>query len=195
MRIQSYHPYASGNISGTKSIGGISLPDFNDPLFPTKATASIDEDKIKEAVMKQAQEDQAAGTFQTSTGFKSLKTSYLSIVSPDRKGIITEGLKMITKKVPTVESLNLIDILFGKVSYKSESKSISYAEFYDSNGELVATYSNTGWNCYQTKAEAAQETEICMIYNEAWNNAAKANLNTGNTMQGNISNGSFNISV
>ena len=32
---------------------------------------------------------------------------------------------------------------------------------------MVATYSNNGWTMYTTNAEAARQTEMCMIYNEA----------------------------
>lgn len=51
---------------------------------------------------------------------------------------------------------------------------MSYAEFYDSNGEMVASYSNGRWISYGTKAENARESELWGIYNEAWNNAARA---------------------
>ena len=48
-----------------------------------------------------------------------------------------------------------------------------YIEFYEKNGEMVATYSNNGWTMYTTNAEAARQTEMCMIYNEAWGNAKR----------------------
>ena len=38
---------------------------------------------------------------------------------------------------------------------------------------MVATYSNNGWTMYTTNAEAARQTEMCMIYNEAWGNAKR----------------------
>ena len=40
---------------------------------------------------------------------------------------------------------------------------IFQVEFYDKNGEMVATYSNNGWTMYTTNAEAARQTEMCMI--------------------------------
>ena len=46
-------------------------------------------------------------------------------------------------------------------------------EFYDKNGEMVATYSNNGWTMYTTSAEASRQTEMCVIYNEVWGNAKK----------------------
>ena len=63
-------------------------------------------------------------------------------------------------------------LLEGKVKYqKLPSGNSDYIEFYDKNGKMVATYSNNGWTMYTTNAEAARQTEMCMIYNEAWGNA------------------------
>ena len=65
-------------------------------------------------------------------------------------------------------------LLEGKVKYqKLPSGDCEYIEFYDKNGEMVATYSNNGWTMYTTNAEASRQTEMCMIYNEAWGNAKR----------------------
>ena len=69
--------------------------------------------------------------------------------------------------------INLKDLISwwkaGKVKYqKLPSGNSDYIEFYDKNGEMVATYSNNGWTMYTTNAEASRQTEMCMIYNEAW---------------------------
>ena len=65
-------------------------------------------------------------------------------------------------------------LLEGKVKYqKLPSGNSDYIEFYDKNGEMVATYSNNGWTMYTTNAEASRQTEMCMIYNEAWGNAKR----------------------
>lgn len=117
------------------------------------------------------------GTFQNkSDGFNKLMKNYTSEVSPDRKGIITSGLKAVSRNRHNV--LKPIDfvatLLEGKVKYqKLPSGNSEYIEFYDKNGEMVATYSNNGWTMYTTNAEAARQTEMCMIYNEAWGNAKR----------------------
>ena len=65
-------------------------------------------------------------------------------------------------------------LLEGKVKYqKLPSGNSDYIEFYDKNGEMVTTYSNNGWTMYTTNAEASRQTEMCMIYNEAWGNAKR----------------------
>ena len=102
--------------------------------------------------------------------------SYTSEVAPDRKGIITSGLKAVSGNRKNVQKpIDLVaTLLEGKVKYqKLPSGNSEYIEFYDKNGEMVATYSNNGWTMYTTNAEAARQTEMCMIYNEAWGNAKR----------------------
>ena len=69
-----------------------------------------------------------------------------------------------------------IDYLFGNVKCCKETTDVSYAEFYDNNGEMVASYSKGAWISYGTKEESARESELWGIYNDAWNNAAKTSL-------------------
>ncbi len=126
--------------SGTGSIGGIHLSDFNNKYVFSK------------------------------------KKSYTLEVFPDRKGIITSGLKAVSKNRQNV--LKPIDfvatLLEGKVKYqKLPSGSSDYIEFYDKNGEMVATYSNNGWTMYTTNSEASRQTEMCILYNESWGNAKR----------------------
>jgi hypothetical protein len=126
--------------SGTGSIGGIHLPDFNNKYVFSK------------------------------------KKSYTLEVFPDRKGIITSGLKAVSKNRQNV--LKPIDfvatLLEGKVKYqKLPSGSSDYIEFYDKNGEMVATYSNNGWTMYTTNSEVSRQTEMCILYNESWGNAKR----------------------
>ena len=108
--------------------------------------------------------------------FNRLMKSYTSEVAPDRKGIITSGLKAVSRNRKNVQKpIDLVaTLLEGKVKYqKLPSGNSEYIEFYDKNGEMVATYSNNGWTMYTTNAEAARQTEMCMIYNEAWGNAKR----------------------
>lgn len=163
--------------SGTGSIGGIHLPDFNDKYVFSKKKSNISDDEYRKQIVEQAYKDFEKGTFQNkSEGFNKLMKSYTSEVSPDRKNIITFGLKGVSRNRKNV--LKPIDfiatLLEGKVKYqKLPSDNSEYIEFYDKNGEMVATYSNNGWTMYTTNAEAARQTEMCTIYNEAWGNAKR----------------------
>ena len=148
--------------SGTGSIGGIHLPDFNDKYIFSKKKSGVSDKEYRKQIREQAYEDFEKGQFQNK--------------SPDRKGIITSGLKAISRNRQNV--LKPIDfvatLLEGKVKYqKLPSGNSDYIEFYDKNGEMVATYSNNGWTMYTTNAEASRQTEMCMIYNEAWGNAKR----------------------
>lgn len=81
--------------SGTGSIGGIHLPDFNDKYVFSKKKSGISDEEYRKKIVEQAYQDFENGTFQNkSEGFNRLMKSYTSEVSPDRKGIITSGLKV-----------------------------------------------------------------------------------------------------
>ena len=163
--------------SGTNSIGGIHLPDFNDKYVFSKKKSNTSNAEYKKQIAEQAYEDFKNGQFQNkSEGFNKLMKKYTSEVSPDRKGIITSGLKAVSRnKQSGLKPIDLLaTILEGKVKYqRMPSGQTDYIEFYDKNGEMVATYSNNGWTMYTTNAEAARQTEMCMIYNEALGNAKR----------------------
>ena len=143
----------------------------------SKKKSGISEEEYRRQIREQAYEDFAKGQFQNkSEGFNRLMKNYTSEVSPDRKGIITSGLKAVSKNGKNVSKpIDFVaTLLEGKVKYqKLPSGSSDYIEFYDKSGEMVATYSNNGWTMYTTNAEASRQTEMCMIYNEAWGNAKR----------------------
>lgn len=187
MRVEQYNGFAmSRTFSGTKKIGNISLPDFKDFHFNTRSKLAMSEEKFEEAIVEQAKKDQAVGKFQTqSSAYKDLMKSYVSIASPDREGIITNALNNLFKNsMAEAKNINYLDLLlFGKVTYEKEI-GLSYAEFKDSSGELMASYSNGGWTFYGTKAENARESDFLNIYNRAWDEAAKCAKGAGNTNSG-----------
>lgn len=163
--------------SGTGIIGGIHLPDFNDKYVYTRKKSGISDSEYRRQIMEQAYKDYEKGQFQNkSEDFNRLMKQYVSEISPDRKGIITSGLKAVSRnRQYVIKPIDFIaTLLEGEVKYqKLPSGKSEYIEFYDKNGEMVATYSNNGWTMYPTKAEVARQTEMCMIYNEAWGNAKK----------------------
>ena len=163
--------------SGTGSIGSVHLPNFNDTYVFSKRKSGISDEEYRRQIREQAYKDFAKGQFQNkSEGFNKLMKSYTSEVSPDRKGIITSGLKAVSKNRKNVpKPIDIVaTLLEGKVKYqKLPSGNSDYIEFYDKNGEMVATYSNNGWTMYTTNAENARQTEMCMIYNAAWGNAKR----------------------
>ncbi len=163
--------------SGTGRFGGLRRPDFHDKFIFSKEKSGLSDEEYRKQIVEQAYEDFAEGRFQNqSNGFNKLMKRYTSEVSPDRKGIITSGLKAVSRNRQNVQKpIDIVaTLLEGKVKYqKLPSGSSDYIEFYDKNGEMVATYSNNGWTMYTTNAEASRQTEMCMIYNQAWGNAKR----------------------
>ncbi len=85
-----------------KKRGSVPSPDYTDFHFNTKTAPAMSDEKYKTAIIEQAKKDQAAGKFQSdSAGFRNLVKSYVSAVSPDRKSIISQGLRAIYKKYQT----------------------------------------------------------------------------------------------
>lgn len=126
--------------SGTGSIGGINVPDFNDKYVFSKKKSGISDEEYRKQIVEQAYKDFEKGTFQNkSEGYNRLMKNYTSEVSPDRKGIITSGLKAVSRNRQNV--LKPIDfvatLLEGKVKYqKLPSDNSEYIEFYDKHGEM-----------------------------------------------------------
>jgi hypothetical protein len=171
-------------------VGNVRLPDFKN--MRTKTESSMSDEELKEAIMKIARKDAEKGQFQAQTKeFLDLEREYVSSVSPDRESLITNSTKQIFANVnllklnPEDPPKTLLELLMDKKDNKiiainmssSEYKAcftgdnLSYAEFRDSNGEIIATYSdNNGWACIGTKAEEVRRKEFSSVYNEAWNN-------------------------
>jgi len=159
-----------GKSAGTGKIGSVPLPNYNSINFITKTAPAMSAEKYKEAIITQAKKDYAAGKTggESSEAMRLLK-SFVSTVSPDRKNIISQGLSSIFKNngfadIGAVKIYTLLDYLLGNVEYRKTKQEVSFADFYDSNGELVATFSNDGWHCSLTKAEAARTQEFYGIY-------------------------------
>ena len=63
--------------SGTGSIGGIHLPDFNDKYIFSKKKSGVSDKEYRKQIREQAYEDFEKGQFQNkSEGFNSLMKSY-----------------------------------------------------------------------------------------------------------------------
>lgn len=107
--------------SGTNSIGGVHLPDFNDKYVFSKKKSNVSDAEYKKQIAEQAYEDFKNGQFQNkSEGFNMLMKKYTSEVSPVRKGIIASGLKAISRnKQSGLKTIDLLaTLLEGKVKYQ-----------------------------------------------------------------------------
>ena len=105
--------------SGTGSIGGVHLPDFNDKYVFSKKKSGISDEEYRKQIVAQAYKDFEKGTFQNkSDGFNKLMKNYTSEVSPDRKGIITSGLKAVSRNRHNV--LKPIDFVATLLFFQAE---------------------------------------------------------------------------
>lgn len=163
------------NKSQTVSTTSIPEPDYSSFDCLTKTDPAMSEEEYKKAIVEQAKEDAAKGICSgESTGYQSLMKSYVSVVSPDRKGIIAEAPKSLK--------------LNGKASF---------LEIKDSSNNVIAQYSqDKGWTMISTKAEAARGREFCYIYMEAWRDAYLGKDDSGdNSPDGTaISGSTFDVS-
>ncbi len=167
--------------SGTRRNGGVPPPPYGDYHFLTKTAPAMSEDEYREAIIEQAKKDQSEGKFQTqSASYKKLMKSYVSVVSPDRRATINEGLPLIFKNMKRQPQIDLLDVWLGgdngksKFKYNKLGDILLYAEFHDCNGNFDTAYANGEWKSYGTEAEFSRQSEFLSIYNKAWGDAARA---------------------
>jgi hypothetical protein len=200
---------AFGGIQATRAlygmgakVGNIRLPDFKNVNLYTKTEPLRSDEEIKEDIVRIAKADAEKGKLQSQTReFLELEKEYVSSVSPDREGIITNSTKQIFANADAIKSKgkafpnSLLELLIERdkkdkitainmncSNYKAcfEGDTLTYAGFYDSNGEVIADYTpNGGWACPMTKAEGVRENEFFAAYNEVWN-SVYAEINAQN---------------
>lgn len=141
-------------------MNGFPPPDFTRFDFCTKTAPAMSEEEFREAIIEQAKKDAAKGICGgESAGYRNLMKSYISVVSPDRKGIIAKASQ----------------------SFAGKGR-ISFAEFKDAGNNVIAHYSPyNGWTMVMTKAEMTRTSEFSAIYVEAWR---EAHYGKGNTIDG-----------
>jgi uncharacterized protein YnzC (UPF0291/DUF896 family) len=189
-RITAMERYGTG-----AKIGNLTLPSFKKSTgMYTKTEPAMSDEELKEAISKIAREDAEKGLFHSETKeYSDLRKEYISSVSPDRESIITNSIKEIDSIKRTMAKTNsperattLLQLLMdmGKKGNKTignamydkaclEGDKLTFVEFYDNNGEMVGSYSNSingnnGWKSFLTKAETARLQEFASTYNETW---------------------------
>lgn len=129
----------------------ISIPSFSGiNAMPTKSAPAMSEEKYKEAIIAQAKKDFENGKCGglKNPSYMTLKNSFVSVVSPDRKGSIAQMLR----QLPFMQRGNM-----------------SYLEIKDARGNITSTYSpHNGWHAIGTREEQRRESEFDAIYIETW---------------------------
>lgn len=134
----------------THTKGRIPYPNFSNTGLITATPAKMSEDKYKDSIISLAEKDALEGKFggEKNPRYMDLKKSFVSVVSPDRQGIISSALDGM---------------------YSTGPKPIRFAEFKDSFGNVIAHYSpQNGWRSIATPNEISRESDFDAIYTSAW---------------------------
>ncbi len=87
------------------------------------------------------------------------------------------GWRHHTGSIPKPMSLLDVFLKNGSAKYQKTDNELTYAEFYDSEGNMIASYDRGKWTELRTPDEAARQIEFCGIYNQAWGDAKRAATN------------------
>ena len=162
----------------------VNLPSF----MLSKSEPKMSDEEFEQKIIEMAKRDFAAGKFHNQDDeYKSLRRSFVSIVSPDREGMINNALPTILKNIREYarkeyksyeEMIN--DLLFGidpPSSNGNKGQQTVLFQLYDEGGNLLAELSTGGWSQFATPAETARGMEFNSIYNKAWDTAKHESIN------------------
>jgi len=187
MFVNSSTPPVGANQTGNRTTRnkGVNLPDF---MFTTTAPEKS-EDEFKAAIQALARRDAAAGKFHNRDAeFQNLERSFISVVSPDRQGMINSSLTAIQqgKQMAAQQgwhiTQNLVNsLLSGRPightpPHSRTGQEQLLFELRDGNGQHLARLTSGGWRMVLTDAEVSRRQEFSKIYNAAWD-AARAEMN------------------
>lgn len=179
------------------------LASYKDLL--SKSAPIMSDDEFIEKTKQQAQKDFSNGVFQGSE-FGSLCRAYVSVVSPDRAGMIERAIKSGNSSIQK-PALHLWEILMQlekgekiplNVSHYNLNPdgSIHNMTICDSNGTPIIGYTQDGWMDFFTPEETARSQSLYQIYNEAWRAAkAEAEASAFEQVPGDLGIGKFDASA
>jgi hypothetical protein len=162
----------------------VSLP----PYMLSRTEPKMSDEEFEQRIREMAKRDHAAGRFQSTdsnSDFHVLERSFVSVVSPDREGMINNALPAIMRSIKAHERMSnipaynsyeemIMHLLFGiepPPSSNFNEGSILLFELKDEDGNVLARLFTSGWERVTTPAENARSAEFIAIYNEAWRSA------------------------
>jgi hypothetical protein len=151
----------------------------------SRTELKMSDEEFEKKIIELAKRNQAKGIFQSNASnreFHDLERSFVSVVSPDREGMINKALPTILGKIreyanktPNASYEEMIMyLLFGiepPSSGLNSGQNITLYELKDADGNLLARLSTCGWEIHSTPAENARSAEFVAIYNKAWRTA------------------------
>ncbi|MCL1845294.1 MAG: hypothetical protein FWF77_05270 [Defluviitaleaceae bacterium] len=161
-------------------------PRVNLPAFIlSRSEPKMSDEEFEQRIAEIAKRDHAAGRRRSqdpNSEIRVLERSFISVVSPDREGIINNALpsamSTIMNRARTWNEFSYEEmvwkLMFGDVPFSASSnhgqQRLLY-EFKDSSGNVIAELTTGGWTMRSTPAENARAAEFISIYNEAWDAA------------------------
>jgi hypothetical protein len=131
----------------------IPQPNYAAFDFPTKISPRMSDSEYEEAIREQAIKDFESGAgIMKSTDTRNLQKEYVSVISPDRRGIINSAMRAIKQSAKK-----------GNTGYAT------FGTFKDLSGTVVANYSsNSGWFAMGTNDEFERDARFWAIYRETY---------------------------
>lgn len=165
------------------------VPDIPDDIL-TKSNLS--NSQLEQRIMELARRDAAAGKNSKFSGkigngsdeWQRLMNDYISVASPDRKGIISNSLSNFASKMSSAgikyNRMNFFQMLFQN-NWLSSDIHGNFVDFRDSSGNVAARFSeHQGWMTIATPAEISRMQEFTMVWDKALS-TAEAEGNSVNT--------------
>ena len=179
------------------------LASYKDLL--SRSAPLMSDEAFMERAKEQARKDFANNVFQGAE-FQSLACAFVSVISPDRVGIIDDAIRNGSSSTQT-RALYLWEILLqiekGKetalpvsgIGFNPDG-SINVMHICDSAGNIIIGYNDDGgWSENFTPEELARSQAMLQVYNDAWKQAseqAKAENNSFELIPSDLGVGSFN---
>ena len=155
------------------------LASYKDLL--SRSTPLMSDEAFMEKAREQARKDFANNVFQGDE-FGSLSKAFVSVVSPDRVGIIENAIRNGSSSTPK-RALHLWEILLQIEKGTENALPVSHIGFNpdgslntmtitDSAGNNIMQYKHDrGWTYFCTPEEEARSKKILQIYNDEWKQA------------------------
>lgn len=177
------------NFYGNIKTDSLEVFKRNNSGFLSYKKPSYTDNELSQKIKDKAREDFLKGEWKKDKDFLKLRYEFISSVSPNRNRIISDGIKKMSFDKNPIHLIDFVELLLnGKVIYTKNNNVVTYAEFYDDNGELVAKFSNGILKQCMTDAENKRAMEFDWIY-------ALAYRDIGREQKSNISNSNFDRSV
>jgi len=156
------------------------------PDLLTSGQSDMGDSEIEKKIMEMARRDVAAGknskfaesgkgmSFKVGTDeWHKLRNDYISSVSPNRKGIITNTLSNLANRMSSMQinfnRANFFQVLFKNSGlFGSNDIGSNFIRFRDASGNEIAFYSEyQGWVNIETPAEQSRRQDFNIMWDKA----------------------------